>query len=402
MKNFRYKARDKFGKAVGGELSGENKNAVASHLSATGYIPISIEEITPGERTFFTLFKNVKLEELNSFTRQLATMQKAGVPLLLSLNSIEKQVTNKYFKDIIKEMGAHIESGMSLSETFSKYPAVFNDLYISMVRVGEAGGLLDEVLERLADFGDRELDTQNRIKVATRYPILTLIALAGAFTILVTFVIPKFANLFAQFKTDLPVPTKILLAVSYAIQHYWLLCIIGLAILIFVFTKYIHTPKGRFRWDSFKLKFPILDKLFLTIAMSRFSRTTSVLVRTGVPILQVLELVSRTVGNAVIAAELDAVATSVREGKGLSAPMSQSGIFSPMVLQMVAIGEETGKIDELLMKIADYYDQQSDFMIKNLTTLIEPIFIVALGVMVLIMALGIFLPMWNLASIFRH
>ena len=402
MKNFRYKARDKFGKSVVGELSGENKNAVASHLSATGYIPISIEEATPGQKTLFTFFKGVRLEELNSFTRQLATMQKAGVPLLLSFNAIEKQITNKYFKDIIKEIGSHIEGGMSLSEAFAKFPAVFNELYISMVRVGEAGGLLDEVLERLADFGDKELDTQNRIKVATRYPILTMIALAGAFILLVTFVIPRFASLFSQFKTDLPLPTKILLGVSYAIQHYWYFCLIGLGILVFLFLKYISTPRGRYRWDSFKLKFPILDKLFLAIVMSRFSRTTSVLTRSGVPILQVLELVSRTVGNAVVAAELETIATSVREGKGLSIPMSQSGIFSPMVLQMVAIGEETGKIDELLMKVADYYDQQSDFMIKNLTTLIEPIFIVALGAMVLIMALGIFLPMWNLASLFRH
>ncbi len=404
--NFKYKARDKYGKAISGIMSGNDKNYVAKHLSAIGYVPISIEESKEGQvglLEFFASFSRaVKPEELSLFTRQLLTLQKAGISLLSSLNVLEKQTRNKYFKDIIKELIAHVEGGLSLSEAMAKYPKIFDEFYVNMIKAGEASGLLDEILERLAEFSEKETENRFKIKAAMRYPLITLCALFGAFLIVVTFVIPKFASIFSQFKTKLPLPTRILMGLSAILKGYWYILIIFAGILYYLFYRYINTKKGRYIWDSFKLKVPIFGPLISMFVMARFARTMSILIRSGLPILQILDMVSRTVGNAVVARTIDNIAINVRDGKGISEPMRLAGIFPPIVVQMVAIGEDTGKIDELLLKVSEYYDQQVDYAMKNLTTLIEPLFIVILGVMVLTMALSIFLPMWNLITFFRH
>lgn len=405
--NYRYKVRDKHGKAISGTMTAEDKNGVAKHLSAMGYVPISIEEakdtIASGNiGKFLEIFKPVTLEDTNLFTRQLLTLQKAGIPLLASLTTLEKQTKNAAFKVVLKEVAAYVEGGMSLSDALAKYPKIFTSLYVNMVKAGEASGQLDEILGRLADFGERDLDTRQRITAATRYPLITLGALVTAFLIVVNFVIPKFAAVFAQFKTDLPLPTRVLLGLSYAMRTYWYLCIIGVGLVVYAFIRYINTPQGRLRLDAFALNAPAFGKLVSMFTMSRFSRTMSILMKSGLPILQVLDLTSRTVGNAVVSRTIDTIAVSVREGKGIAEPMRVSGIFPPIVINMVAIGEETGKVDELLMRVSEYYDQQSDYMVKNMTTLIEPLFVFILGIMVLVMALAIFLPMWNLITLFRH
>jgi MSHA biogenesis protein MshG len=294
---------------------------------------------------------------------------------------------------------ASVESGSSLSEAMMKYRKVFNELYVNMVKAGEVSGLLDEVLERLAEFGERELDNRTKIKTATRYPLITLVALFFAFVIVVTFVIPKFANIFSQFKANLPLPTKILLATSTFMQRFWYIVVLVVVALAFLFLRYVNTKRGRPQWDYVKLRIPLFGPIISMLVMSRFARTMSILIRSGLPILQVLDMVSRTVGNAAVSRTVDEIAANVREGKSISAPMGLSKLFPPIVVQMVAVGEDTGKIDELLMKVSEYYDQQSDYSMKNLSTMIEPVFVLILGVMVLIMALAIFLPMWNLASV---
>lgn len=403
--NYKYRARDKYGKSVTGVISGEDKGSIAKHLSAMGYVPISIEEAREsgfGIAKMFGDFKRITLEELNIFTRQILTLQKAGIPLLSSLDVLEKQTKNKYFKDVIKEMRAHIESGGALSDAMAKYPKIFSELYVNMVKSGEASGLLDEILARLAEFGEKDIDTRSKIKAATRYPLITLVALFVAFIIVVTFVIPRFSSIFSQFKTALPLPTRILLGLSFIMQSYWYIILIAAGLLAFLSFKYINTKNGRLRWDSLKLKLPIFGPLVYMFTMSRFSLVMSILIRSGLPILQVLDMVSRAVGNAAISRVVDNIVISVREGKGISEPMEISGIFPPIVVQMVAVGEDTGKVDELLMKVSEYYDQQSDYSIKNLTTMIEPVFVLILGGMVLMMALAIFLPMWNLITIFRR
>lgn len=386
-------------------MGGEDKSSVAKHLSAMGYIPISIEESKElgfGLPKLFGIFNKVAIDDLNLFTRQLTTLQKAGIPLLSSLNILEKQAKNKYFKDVIKEISGLVESGSSLSDAMARYPKIFSELYVNMVKAGEASGLLDEILTRLSEFGEKEADTRSKVQVATRYPMMTLFALFVAFMIIVTFVIPKFSAVFAQFKTALPLPTRMLLGLSVFLKNYWYLAILGITGCAYLFIRYINTKDGRLRWDTVKLKAPVFGQLFSMFAMARFSRTMSILIKSGLPILQVLDLSSRTVANTLISRSIDNVAMSVKEGKGISEPMRISGLFPPIVVSMVGIGEDTGKIDELLMRVSEYYDQQSDYMIKNLTTMIEPILIVFLGAMILVMALAIFLPMWNLISLFNH
>ncbi len=407
MSNFQYKARDRSGKLIKGTIVGVSRTDVARTLEGTGYIPISIEEAErPSERgggPLSGIFKqSVKLVDLNMFTRQFLTLQRAGLPILMSLNTIEKQLKNPYFKDIVKEVSSTVEKGSPLSSALEKYPAIFNELYVNMVRAGEASGLLDDILDRLAILGEKELENKNRVKAATRYPLIATIAMCLAFVIVVTFVIPKFAGIFAQFKADLPLPTRIMLGISTTIRTYWYLFLLAIGGIVFGFKKWVRTKGGRFIWDGIKLRMPVFGPLLVMLAMSRFTRITAILIKSGLPILQVLDMVTRTVDNAVLSKAIDNIANSVREGKGLTEPIRLSGMFPPMVIQMVAIGEETGKIDELLLKVAEYYDEQADYMIRNMSTLIEPIFIVALGGMILLMALAIFLPMWNMISLLKQ
>ena len=270
-----------------------------------------------------------------------------------------------------------------------------------MVKAGEASGLLDEVLERLANLGEQQMQTNAKIKSATMYPIIVIATLLVAFGVVVTFVLPRFAELFTRFDVELPMPTRILLGVSYVVQHWWHLLAFCVAALVFILKKYINTRQGRILWDSLKLNVPIFGPLVLKIVMSRFTRISSALIRSGIPLLQVLEMASKTVGNVVVGAAINKIRGFVNEGKAMNEVMKNDKLFPPIVTQMVAVGESTGKLEQLLLRISDYYDAQVDHALKNMTTIIEPILIFCLGGMVLVMALGIFLPMWNMVQVFR-
>lgn len=402
MAAFKYKVRDKFGKAVNGVITSETKETVGKHLEGMGYAPISIEEIKePKALKFLNFFNRISPEEINLFTRQLVTLQKAGLPVLLSMDALKKQTTNDHFKSVIQQVMADIEAGNSLSAALSNHPNIFNELYVNMVKAGESAGTLDDMLERLAQLGEDEVLMRSRVKSAMRYPLIVVVTLAAAFFVIVGFVIPRFGALFSGFKVKLPLPTRILLGLSAFVKQLWflvlILCIAGL----YGFTKFINSNAGKPIWDNFKLKVYVFGQLNLMIIMSRFCRVTAVLLKSGLPILYILELVKKTVGNAIVERSIEQIKSSVAEGKGISDPMKVSRLFPPMVVQMVAIGEETGKIDELLLRVADYYDSQVEYALKNLTTLIEPILIFFLGLMVLVMSLAIFLPMWNMAQLFR-
>jgi type II secretory pathway component PulF len=406
MANFKYRAKDKYGRTVSGNMTGEDKGAVAKQLDTAGYVPISVEEFTEGKdilsRLLSGMLKRVSLEELALFTRQLLTLQESGVAMMLALGTLEKQAQNRYFKEVIRDVASSVEHGSSLSEALAKHPDIFTELYVNMIKAGEASGSMEEMLRRLAEFEEKDMDNRSKIKSATRYPMMTLGALFFAFLVMVNFVIPKFSSIFGQFNKALPLPTRIMLGLSYFMRHYWLLIIIMTAAVVYAFVRYMNTKNGRLVWDTFTLKVPIFGKLVSMLTMSRFARTMSILLKSGLPVLQVLDMSARTVGNARISAAVNSISENVREGKGISGPMSLSGLFPPMVVQMVAIGEDTGKVDELLLKVSDYYDQQSDYMMKNLSTMIEPIFVLCLGAMVLVVALSVFLPMWNLISVFNH
>lgn len=404
MPNFRYKIRDKYGRASTGTIESESKDTAATHFKKMGYAPILIKEqrLTLNKVNLLEkIFHNVKLAELIIFTRQLMTLQRSGVSILVSLESIREQTANTYFKDIIGEITRDIETGKTLSETLSKFPKVFSDVYINMIRAGETAGILDNVLDRVANFLEHEQEVNMKIKQATRYPMLVILSISMAFPAVVMFIIPKFSSLFARFNAQLPLPTRMLLGLNFILTHYWYLIILAIGGVIASFRNFINTKKGRYLWDNFKLKVPVFGELTLKISMSRFSRMTSVLSASGIPILNTLEIVKDAIGNRIVANSVENIVKAVNEGKGMVEPMKASGLFPSIVMQMVKIGEETGKIDDLLLRVADYYDSQVDYTVRNLTTLIEPILIFVIGILVLILALAIFLPMWNLMSLFR-
>jgi len=402
MANFKYKARDKFARPVSGSLVAQNKDAAVKALQDMGYVPISIDEfIDFAPQDILKKFRKVKSEEISSFTRQLFALQKAGLPLLSSLTAIAEQTKNKYFKTVIEEIARDIKAGVGFSDSLKKHGKIFDGVYVSMIRAAEASGSLVIILERLAILLDGEIDTNNRIKSATRYPMISLGVLCAAFLIIVTFVIPRFAQIYGQFNAMLPLPTRILIALNYFIKNYWYLAILILGGSIFGFMRLIKSSFGKPLWDNFKLKIPVFGPLFTLLVMSRFSRITSLLMKSGVPILEVLDLSTKSTGNIIISRAIENIKESVNQGRGMSEPMKVSGLFPPVVIQMVAIGEQTGKVDELLLSVADYYDLESGYMIKNLTTYIEPVLIIILAMMVLGLALAVFLPMWNLIKIFK-
>jgi len=397
MPTYKYKVRDKFGKLLKGVIGSDSRQKAAEHLEKMGYVPIFISEKKESTiEDFFESFDRVNREDLNLFTRQMVTLIKAGVPMLSSLRSVEQQTTSKPLKKVIQQLIKDLEAGNSFSDALLRQPRTFDKLYVNTVRAGEVSGMLDEVLDRLADLGEHEADTIAKIKTATRYPLLSLCVLFMAFAIMTVFVLPRFVRLFKSMKVELPLPTMIMIKLNYVTQHYWYIVILAIAALSYAFYRFVKTDKGRFIWDSIKLKMPVFGKLFNILIMSRFSRTMAIMIKSGVPILDVLEIAGTTSGNAVIEHAIISIRDGVKEGKQLAEPMKISGVFSPLVLQMIAIGEETGKLDELLLRISEYYDRQSEYLVKNLSTLIEPIFILIIAGGVIFLALAVFLPMWNM------
>jgi len=403
MPNYQYKSRDKFSKEARGVMEADDENAVAQRLIQMGFTPVSITEVKQTSRAFKFSDSGirVKFSELNMFTRQLATLQKAGLPILLSLSALREQAQNKVFKEVISQIIRDIESGSNLSGALEKYPKIFNSLYLNMVASGEASGRLDDVLDRLATLSEHDETIRLRIKSSTRYPIIVVVAMIIGFVVLTVLVVPRYAKIYEQYTKALPLPTQVLLGINYAVTKlWWLLIIIGIAGR-FLFKRYINTKIGRFSWDSFKLKVPVFGPLLLKLSISRFTRITGTLMRSGIPILKILDIASGSTGNEVVSKAITNIRNNVMEGKGIAEPMKVSGLFPPIVTQMVSVGENTGKLDDLLIHVSNYYDEQVDYTINNLTSLIEPILIFVLGLGVLFMALGIFLPMWNLMSIFK-
>lgn len=402
MPSYNYKARDKFGKLTSGKMTVDSEAIVADRLKQMGYVPTSInkEELRAWVEKF-DIFRRVKFSELNIFTRQFYTLQKAGLPIISTLNTLREETTSRLLNNAVAEIIKDIEGGASLSIALAKHPKVFNELYVNMVKAGETSGKLDATLEKLAALGESDERIRLRIKSATRYPVIVIVTMIVAFLILTTLVMPRFAKLYGQFKTALPLPTQILLWINYAVTKFWWLILIILGVFIFIFRRFIKTEKGRFWWDGLKLKVPIFGPIVLKLIVSRFTRITGILMGEGIPILHILELVGSGAGNVVIGKTIDNIRQCVSEGKGMAEPIKKSGIFPPVVIQMVKVGEETGKMEELLLYVSDYYESQVDYVLNNLITLIEPIMIFTLGFAVLFMALGVFLPIWNMMSLFR-
>lgn len=404
MIKYHYKVVNKAGQLFSNNMIADSKSVVAEKLKNIGLTIIFIKEVTeksgPGG-FFLENFRKIKPSELNLITRQFAVLQKAGVNVILSLNSLYEQSVNKKFKEMILTIAEDIKSGNSLSCAFENYPRTFGPLYINMLKAGEEAGTLGDVFERLADLGEYEEKVRSQIVAATRYPVIVICTIILAFIVLTVLVVPRFANIYNSAGIELPLPTVILIGINNVLTHYWWLLIIVLSGIGFGLNKYINTKQGRYYWDSLKLKIPVLGPLMLKIIMGRFAKISGTLMRTGVPILRILDFSSAGAGNVVIAQAIEKIKTEVKEGNRMSGAMKATGYFPPVVVQMVSIGEDTGKLDELLLHVAGYYDGEVSYMVENITALIEPILLLVLGCGVLLMALGIFLPMWNMMSLFR-
>ena len=405
MATFKYRVRDKSGKSIAGTIDAPNVQMAGDQLYTLGYFPISIEEI--GEAisldlsALLTRFQKVKLDELIVFSQQLSTLYKAGLPLLSGLEDITQQVKNKKFKQTLEEVRKQVEGGSTLHGVMSKYPEVFSTIYVNMVRAGETSGMLGEALDRFITLSDRELRTQQRVKEATRYPKIVILSLTVAFAVLLTFVIPRFAQIFAQFKTPLPLPTRIMIGINTVFQNYWYLVLIVVFGIPILLRRYLRTESGRYFWDRLKLRIPVFGPIFLKIALSRFAYTFAMLNRSGIPILQTLEITSTTINNINLSQSIEEISRNVREGRSLADAMRETEKFTPLIIQMVSVGESSGTLESMLMRITEYYDIEVDNLIKKMSTYIEPFLTLFLGVVVLFLALAVFLPWWNMAKLFR-
>jgi type IV pilus assembly protein PilC len=402
--SYAYKVRDREGKMAAGAMEAETEQAVVNRLRQLGYSPISIEaEKGAGLKTEIRLpgSGRVKLKDLAVFSRQFATMINSGLSLLRSLTILGEQTGNRRLAEVITQVGAEVERGTSLSAALAKHPKIFNRLYVSMVRAGEIGGFLDQVLVKVAETFEKEVELRGKVRSAMTYPVVVFTMVLLIVAAMLIFIVPTFESLYQSLGGTLPLPTRMLIGASRGIRRYFLVLVLVLVAVAFAYRRWRATPAGRYRLDQFKLKVKVFGPLFHKTALSRFSRTLATLIRSGVPILQALEIVAETVNNGVIARAVRDVQDSVREGESLAAPLSKHRTFPGMVVQMMAVGEETGALDTMLSKVADFYDQEVEAAVASLTSLIEPILIAVMGAAVGGMVVALYLPLFRIIELIK-
>lgn len=401
---YAYKVRDRGGKMLEGTLEAESTTLVANKLRQMGYVPINIEkQAGAGMKTEIKLFgpKKPKLKDISIFSRQFATMINSGLSLLRSLYILSEQTENEGLKNVIVEVRQDVEKGASLSQALGKHPKVFNKLYVSMVKSGEIGGVLDSVLLRLSDTIEKQVELRGKIKSAMTYPVAVLGLVLMIVVAMLLFIVPIFADLYDDLGGTLPLPTRLLLMVSGVLTKFMPIVVLIVVGLAYAFRRWIKTDSGRRAFDRFKLRVPIFGGLVQKTALTRFSHTLSSLLRSGVPILEALEIVSDTVSNTVMADAIDDVAQAVKGGESIHKPLTQHPIFPPMVVQMMAVGEETGALDEMLEKIGKFYEQEVEATVDALTSLLEPALIVVLGGAVGGMVVSLYMPMFNIIKLIQ-
>lgn len=403
MAKFQFQGRDSKGASVDGVLDVASANLAASELAKKGITPIKItpqaEKAASMGSMKIQIFKpTVNLDELIIFCRQMNALTRAGIPIIRAMKGLADSTNSELLKETLIDVARRLESGINLASSMQAHSDIFSELFISMIHVGENTGQLETAFKRLSENLELERDTRKRIKSATRYPTMVFTAIFVALFIVNLFVIPKFASVFAKFGADLPWPTQVLVATSNFCLDYWWL-IIGLIIVSIIgFKKWVKTEEGAYRWDKKKLNFPIVGILFEQIAMSRFTRNFAMMLSAGMPITHALAIAAEATGNKYTGGKIIGMKTGIERGDSLLRTARATEIFTPLVLQMIAVGEETGSIDSLLNEVADFYDEEADYSLKRLSEAIEPILIVAMGGIVLILALGVFLPIWDLGS----
>lgn len=400
---FSYRVRDKQGKIITGAIEAESQTAVASKLRSMGYIVLDISEKKEGFSLSLPGFsKKVKIKDLTVFARQFATMINSGVSITRALGILTEQTTNPTLREVINQVRKDVESGLSLSEALGKQSKIFPPIFVNMVKAGEAGGVLDEVLLRLADHYEREANLRSRVKSALTYPVAVFVfSLIIAF-VMITFIVPVFMNMFESLGGELPAATQMLVNLSNFIRSRWYILFGSLFALYYGFKIFKSRPRGRYIVDSIKLKLPVFGKLTQKMALAKFSRTLATLISSGVPILQALDIVADTAGNAVITAAIRESRSSIKEGESIAKPLSRSPVFPPMVVQMISVGEETGSLDNMLKKIADFYDEEVTATVDSLTSLLEPVLMIFMGIMIGGIVISLYLPMFQVISVLNQ
>jgi type IV pilus assembly protein PilC len=400
MARFIYTAVSREGKNVKGSAEASSRETLIETLHKQGLRPLSVKQ-SSGFSINLGTKKKVKLKDLVIFTRQLSTMVSAGIPLNRTLATLEEQADDKYFKSVISGIAKDVEGGITLADAFSKYPNVFSDVYVNMVKAGEAGGILDDILKRLASQVEKDASIRKKIKSASMYPMVIGTITVLAFFGIMIFIMPKIAKMITDLggpNAELPIYSKAMINTSMFVQHNVLFIVVGLVVSVFFIMRYIKSPKGKIKFHLILLKTPVIKEVITKVAIARFSRTFASLMSAGVGVLESIDVTAGAIGNKIIEAELKDAAKEVKNGKQLSEPLSQSKYFPPIVSQMLAVGEETGQLDTVLVKVADFYEEEVDAVIDGLSALIEPIMIIVLGAAVGLIAASVMGPISSLSK----
>ncbi len=407
MSNFKYRGRSGRGETITGRLDAESVDAAAARLLSLGITPLDIAADGVETTSVSELLQRLGAgrptsADLVLFARQMYSITKAGLPLLRGLKGLAQSTHNVILRNALHDVLQSLESGRDFATSLARHPDIFPPLFLSMVRVGESTGTLDNAFSRLCEYLSQDQDVQDRVRSAVRYPLIVVVVIAIAVTVITVFVIPNFAPLFKVLGDDIPMPTRIIMGTSAFVRAHGVALLGGIAAGIFVLKRYLATESGRYRWDRLKLRVPVLGELLHQAVLSRVTRSLSISLDAGLPMIQALTLLSRSAGNAYLAERLLQLRDAVERGDGLSRAATTAGIFPPLVLQMLAVGEETGELTRLLDEVSGFYQREVDYRLRNLTAMLEPFLIVLVGGMVLILALGVFLPMWNMIGKIGH
>lgn len=400
MPEFIYKARDPRGQTISGAMEAESEQLVRTRLREKNYIVTSVSVKAKGFdiKEMTASFQKVKAKSLTVFSRQFSTMVGAGLSLVRALDILERQADDRKLKEVVGDVRHRVEGGSSLADAFGAHPKVFNDLYVNLTRAGEVGGVLDETLARIAEFLEKDQALRSKVKSAMTYPTIIFVFACLICTFLIVFVIPTFKTMFEGVNSQMPAMTMVLIHISDSVRKFWFVYIPLMVGLIIVFKQYTNTPRGKLQWHTILLRLPVFGMLNKKVTVSRFARTLGTLLSSGVPVMQALEVVSKASGNKVVEKSLESVRNSIREGESISVPMEKSGLFPPMVTQMIAVGEETGSLDSMLKKISDFYDMEVEATLDSLTAMLEPLLMVFMGGMVGFIVIAMFLPLFTLIN----
>jgi len=404
MSRYKFEGRSNQGQAIEGELAGNSVDAVAAQLVGRGITPIKITEISLGASVINQLnvmlgANKVSTVDLVMFCRQMYTINKAGIPLTRGLRGLAASIRHAHFRDVLNDVADRLESGSSLSRAMHNHSDVFDSLFVSMINVGESSGKLDEVFRQIGFYLERDEQTRKSVKQAMRYPSFVVIALAVALSVINVYVIPPFADMFSKFGADLPIVTRGLIATSKAFTEYWYVMLMGVAAIVGGAIYYLRSEWGALDWGRRKLNFPLVGSLIERASMARYARSFSLMLRAGVPVNRSLSLCAAAIDNPYLAQKINAIRQGVERGDTLLRTHLQASLFTPLVMQMIAVGEESGQVEQLLSDVAEFYEREVDYDLKTLTDRIEPLLIVVMAVFVALLALGIFLPLWNMYDV---